>query len=161
KTQLEITYIEKEHQVRAQKELLQTEFKNAEDERRQLSLELSDRRVQIDKLKNKFEILLQRLKPEDDGEQVSQAQFLIRAIQEREELQRRGDMIDSDIQKLEQDEKALDLTLSAFQRHNSLTMGTFKRVGTDDRDVQDKAELSQKVKELDTMLSRRIQEQSK
>jgi chromosome segregation ATPase len=158
KSQLEITYVEKETQVRAQKELLLTEYKNVEDERRQLSLELSDRKVQIDKLKNKFEILLKRLKPDDDSESVSQAQFLIRAIQEREELQRKGDMLDSEIQKLEKEDKALELTLNAFQHRNIMHQGTFKRAAPEDKDVQTREELQQKVKDLDTMLSRRVQE---
>ncbi|KAL0481358.1 coiled-coil domain-containing protein [Acrasis kona] len=158
KNQLEITYKEKELQVNAHKELLRLEMKNAEDERRQLSLELSERKVQVDKLKNKFAIHLQRLKPDEGEETISQSQFLLRAIHEREELQRKGDMLDESIQQLEKEEKAIDLTLAQFHHRNHMHMSTFKHADKDDADLKLKYELEQKVKDLDTILSRRVQE---
>ena len=118
KYQLEMLYVEKEQKVKAHKEMLGAELKAYEDERRKLSLELSNRRVHIDKLKNKYNIMIQRMKPDEDGEEVSQAQFLIRAIQEREELQRIGDKLDEEIQKLESHDRGLEHTLSLFKNHN-------------------------------------------
>lgn len=119
KYQLETLYIEKEQKVKAHKEMLAAEWKAYEDQRRKLSLELSNRRVHIDKLKNKYNIMIQRLKPDVEGEEeVSQAQFLIRAIQEREELQRIGDKLDEEIQKLENHDRGLEKTLSLFKTHN-------------------------------------------
>ena len=118
KYQLEMLYIEKEQKVKAHKEMLATELRAFEDERRRLALELSTRKVHIDKLKNKYNIMIQRMKPDEDGEEVSQAQFLIKAIQEREELQRIGDKLDEEIQQLEHHDRGLEKTLNMFHSMN-------------------------------------------
>nr|CAG4711389.1 unnamed protein product [Naegleria fowleri] len=160
KYQLETLYIEKEQKVKAHKEMLAAEWKAYEDQRRKLSLELSNRRVHIDKLKNKYNIMIQRLKPDVEGEEeVSQAQFLIRAIQEREELQRIGDKLDEEIQKLENHDRGLEKTLSLFKTHNINHNAHYKKVDTTDPDICLKMELENKCKDLDTLTSKRIQEQ--
>ncbi|KAL9644004.1 hypothetical protein ABK040_005472 [Willaertia magna] len=161
KFQLEMAYVEKEQQVKAHKELLIAELKAYEEERRKLNLELNNRKVYIDKLKNKYNILIQRMKPdEEDGEVVSQAQFLIRAIQEREELQRIGDKLDEEIQKLENQDRGLEITMNCLKNHNRVHMGHYKKVDENDPNMKSKSDLERKIKDLDSLMSRRMQEQA-
>eukprot|EP00818_Percolomonas_sp_WS_P003053 CAMPEP_0117443250 /NCGR_PEP_ID=MMETSP0759-20121206/4594_1 /TAXON_ID=63605 /ORGANISM="Percolomonas cosmopolitus, Strain WS" /LENGTH=889 /DNA_ID=CAMNT_0005235211 /DNA_START=2211 /DNA_END=4880 /DNA_ORIENTATION=+ len=157
KYQLELTLSEKEKQVTAQKSILVAELKAAEEERRNIALELAERRVQIDKLKNKFEILTNRLQPNPD-EEVSQVKFLIQAIQEREELQRKGDMLDAEIQKLEREEAQMDKTLLLFKKRNSLYLSNFRRVDKADPHFQKKSQLELQIKEMERLINRRMTE---
>lgn len=169
KFQLDMAYLEKEEQIKAHKDYLSSQLKSVMEERRKLGLELSERRVYIDKLKNKFNIMVQRLTPAtedgtvvEDQEQISQAQFLIRAIQEREELQREGDVLDQEIQKLEAQDRALDMTLQMFKKTNSNHLENYKQVSKEQhaQHNQKKTELEKKARELDAMMSKRIEERN-
>lgn len=154
KYQLELTFAEKENQVASQKAILTAELKSVEEERRNIALELSERKVQINKLKNKFDILTSRLNPNPD-EEVSQVKFLIQAIQEREELQRTGDMLDSEIQKLEREEAQMEKTLQLFKERNSVHMSNFRRVDKTDPNYQKKLQVETQIKEMDRLINRR------
>lgn len=68
------------------------------------SAELHERISKIDKLRKRYEILsVSMAPPEEDGEEHSQAYYVIKAAQEREELQREGDELDSKIRKAERE----------------------------------------------------------
>ena len=68
------------------------------------SAELHERISKIDKLRKRYEILsVSMAPPADDGEEHSQAYYVIKAAQEREELQREGDELDSKIRKAERE----------------------------------------------------------
>ena len=60
--------------------------------------ELRERATRIDQLKKKYEVLVMTIAPsggdDGDGEQHSQAYYLVKAAQEREELQHQGDELD-------------------------------------------------------------------
>ena len=71
------------------------EYKAAEEERHKVAVQLSERRNKVNNYKIKYESLIQKNKP-TDGEvetvnEHSQAYYVIKAAQEREELQRKGD----------------------------------------------------------------------
>jgi hypothetical protein len=55
--------------------------------------------AQIEKLQAKYDTLANKQKAED-GEEVTQAYYVIKAAQEREELQRKGDELDTKIRKV-------------------------------------------------------------
>ncbi len=61
-------------------------------------IELRERATRIDQLKKKYEVLVMTIAPsggdDGDGEQHSQAYYLVKAAQEREELQHQGDELD-------------------------------------------------------------------
>ena len=65
--------------------------------------ELHERISKIDKLRKRYEILSVSMAPPDDGEEHSQAYYVIKAAQDREELQREGDDLDSKIRKAERE----------------------------------------------------------
>ena len=94
------------------------------DERSKLNKELAERQAQVDRLKNRFEILMTRMRAGDLGDEdegsgeTTQAKFIIRAAQEREELQKTGDQLDQRIQKLLKEEKAMRKSLNLLRAKN-------------------------------------------
>jgi coiled-coil domain-containing protein 39 len=82
----------------------------------------------------------------DDGQEKSQAYFIIKAAQKREELQREGDNLDQEIQKCEREIRAMQNTLTHLNGRN-----------LDLRSALQKAKVSgQEAEEL-----RRMEEQAK
>lgn len=72
-----------------------TENKAAEEERHKIAVELAERKTKVKNLKIKYESLVQKnVASNGEVESVhehSQAYYVIKAAQEREELQRKGD----------------------------------------------------------------------
>ena len=74
------------------REVQRAQLKLAEEERHKIAMDLKDRLQAIDKLKAKYDVLAGRMRgSSEDGEERSQAYFIIQAAQKREELQREGD----------------------------------------------------------------------
>ena len=61
KQQLAITIAEREAEIQVHHEVLKSENKSAEEERRQVAQELVDRIKQVDHLKNRFQVLIGRM----------------------------------------------------------------------------------------------------
>lgn len=67
------------------------------------SSELHHHISKIDKLRKRYEIITVSMNPPEGEEKHSQAYYVIKAAQEREELQRHGDELDSKIKKAEKE----------------------------------------------------------
>merc|ERR1719262_1102567 len=93
KQQLQISMEEREKEVEVHTDVLKAQLKCAEDERHKAAVELAERKTKIYNLKMKYENVANKVKKEE-GEQHSQAHFVIKAAQEKEELQRQGDELD-------------------------------------------------------------------
>ena len=74
--------------------------------------------AQIDKLQKRYEIVSMTLAPPEGEEIRSQAYYVIKAAQEREELQREGDNLDAKIRKAEKEIRALENTLGLISDRN-------------------------------------------
>jgi hypothetical protein len=105
-------------EIEIHKDILRVQMKNADEERHSASGELRERISKIEKLKKRYEILMTQFAPEDGEEEHSQAYFVIKAAQDREQLQREGDELDASIRKAEKEIKALENTLSLMNNRN-------------------------------------------
>ena len=85
-----------------QREALRAGVRTAQEEVHRVTLELRERAARVERLQNKYDILAARMKA-GDGEQHSQAYYIIKAAQEREELQRTGDELDAAIVKADKE----------------------------------------------------------
>jgi uncharacterized coiled-coil DUF342 family protein len=118
KLQLNLTLEERTKEIEIHKDMLRVQLKNAEEERHSANSELRDRVGKVEKLKRRYEILMTQFAPEDGEEDHSQAYYVIKASQKREELQREGDELDANIRKAEKEIKALENTLRLMNDRN-------------------------------------------
>merc|ERR1719440_1466315 len=80
-------------------------------------IELAERKQKIFNLKMKYETVVNRVKREE-GEEHSQAYYVLKAAQAKEELQRKGDELDEKIRKAEREIRALENTLGHLMTRN-------------------------------------------
>lgn len=122
KYQLEMSMEEREKEIQVHKDILVSESKAAEEERHKVSVELTYRKTRVKNLRIKYEGLIQRNKSssgdQDAAGEHSQAYFVIKAAQEKEELQRYGDELDGKLRKCEKEIKALANTLDHLKMRN-------------------------------------------
>lgn len=116
KYQLEMSMEEREKEIQVHKDILVTELKSAEEERHKVAVELQERQKMVKNLRIKYEGLVQKNKSttgetEGVGEH-SQIYYVIKAAQEKEELQRYGDELDAKNKKCEKEVKAMEATLN-------------------------------------------------
>lgn len=122
KSQLEMSMEEREKEIQVHKDILLSEYKAAEEERHKVAVELQFRKSRVKNLRIKYEGLVQKNTSttgeiEAPGEH-SQAYYVIKAAQEKEELQRYGDELDGKIRKSEKELKALINTLDHLKLRN-------------------------------------------
>jgi coiled-coil domain-containing protein 39 len=171
KYQLQMSMEEREKEINVHKETLLAEKRAAEEEKHKVLVELSDRKCKVQNLKVKYENLCYKNRSnDDDGEERTQAYYVIKAAQEREELQRYGDELDSKIKKAEREIACLSDTLDHLKGRNTrfrdsyLTNGNTNEVemknSIEDQCRAATEQLSKKEKELRT-LQRQYEEDMK
>merc|ERR1712187_838310 len=118
KQQLQISMEEREKEVEVHTEVLKTQLRGAQDEKHKCAIELAERKSKIYNLKMKYENVVSKVKKEEGEEQHSQAHYVIKAAQEKEELQRKGDELDDKIRRAEREIRALENTLGHLVTRN-------------------------------------------
>ena len=120
KYQLQLSMDERQQEIKVHSDVLKAQLKAAEDERHMAAKELSDRLLKVERLNGKYEVICGKMGStgEEEGEH-SQAYYVIKAAQEREELQRQGDELDQQIQKAEREVRALEKTLGHLFEKNA------------------------------------------
>jgi len=144
KHQLEMSMQEREKEIGVHKDVLKAEHKAAEEERHKIAVELSERLNKVKNLKIKYEALVQKKQSSDGIEDIndhSQAYYVIKAAQEREELQRKGDELNAKIIQSEKELKALDNTLTHLKDRNSNFRDGLLNKGMTNRDIEQKQAL--------------------
>jgi hypothetical protein len=129
--QLEMSIEARKKEVEAHRIVQRAAAKLAEEERHKLALDLGERMTRINTLKAKYETLCARIRGGDaggNGEEKSQAYFVLMAAQRREELQREGDELDRLIKKAERETKALANTLQYLNARNDAFRAAFHQV---------------------------------
>ena len=118
--QLELSIKEREREINVHKDLLIAERKSAEEERHNCAMELTQKLTRAKNLKLKYESLINKNSKNEEGgeEKYSQAYYVIKTAQEKEELQRQGDEMAGKIAKCKKDLSSLKKTLEALQTRN-------------------------------------------
>ncbi|KAI9341964.1 coiled-coil domain-containing protein 39-like protein [Obelidium mucronatum] len=144
--QLQLALEERTKEITIHNDMLRVQVKNAEEERHSANSELRDRVGKVEKLRRRYEILMTQFAPEEGEEEHSQAFYVIKASQEREELQREGDELDAKIRKAEKEIKALENTLKLMNDRNEGYRMNLYKAELNASDVQHKELLEQQYR---------------
>eukprot|EP00825_Cyclidium_porcatum_P038764 TRINITY_DN456_c0_g2_i4.p1 TRINITY_DN456_c0_g2~~TRINITY_DN456_c0_g2_i4.p1 ORF type:complete len:601 (-),score=153.51 TRINITY_DN456_c0_g2_i4:356-2158(-) len=165
KYQLEMSMQEREKEIQVHKDVLLTEHKAAEEERHKIAVELAERENRVKNLRIKYESLVQKNKA-NNGEienvnEHSQAYYVIKAAQEKEELQRKGDELNAKILKSEKELKGLDNTLNHLKNWNSKYWDSFVNKGADPNAKEQKSSLEEQTRAASENLFKKKKELQK
>ena len=118
--QLEMSIKEREKEINVHKDILVAQHKSAEEERHKCAMELSQKLTRAKNLKLKYESLISKNKrgDEEGEEKYSQAYYVIKTAQEKEELQRQKDEMEGKITKCRKDLRSLKMTLNSLKERN-------------------------------------------
>jgi len=122
---------ERQQEIKVHSDVLKAQLKAAEEERHATAKGLSEKLLKVEKLTNKYDIICGKMGADGDGDgdgEHTQAYYVIKAAQEREELQRQGDELDQKIQKAEREIRALEKTLQHLFAKNAGYKRTFQPV---------------------------------
>eukprot|EP00879_Flechtneria_rotunda_P003815 GHRR01004055.1.p1 GENE.GHRR01004055.1~~GHRR01004055.1.p1 ORF type:complete len:980 (+),score=386.14 GHRR01004055.1:396-3335(+) len=121
KAQLKLSLDERRHEIEVHRDGLKAELKLVREDIHRITLELRDRQQKVEVLGTKFDTLASKNRATDPegGEPKSQAYYIIKATQEREDLQVQGDALDAKITQSEAEVAALESTLAQMQATNT------------------------------------------
>nr|XP_017528417.2 coiled-coil domain-containing protein 39 [Manis javanica] len=148
KQQLYTAMEERTEEIKVHKTMLASQIRYVDQERQNISAEYHERLSKIDKLKNRYEILTIVMLPPEE-EEKTQAYYVIKAAQEKEELQREGDSLDAKISKAEKEICALENTLQVLNSCNNNYKQSFKKVTPSSDEYELKIQLEEQKKAAD------------
>ena len=154
---------EREKEIFVHRDVLSAEHKAAEEERHRIAVELQDRMNKVKNLKIRYESLIEKnkaqFKDDEEGEpgEHSLAYYVIKAAQEKEELQRYGDELDGKINKCQKELQALKNTLEHLKKRNSNVREKFT-AGVGKADVEKKEVLEEQCRAASETLFKRRKE---
>uniref|UniRef100_A0A8P0NDI0 Coiled-coil domain-containing protein 39 n=1 Tax=Canis lupus familiaris TaxID=9615 RepID=A0A8P0NDI0_CANLF len=149
KQQLHTAMEERMEEIKVHKTMLASQIRYIDQERQNLSAEFHERLSKIDKLKNRYEILTVVMLPPEGEEEKTQAYYVIKAAQEKEELQREGDSLDAKINKAEKEIYALENTLQVLRSCNNNYKQSFQKITPSSDEYELKIQLEEQKRAID------------
>lgn len=114
---LSISLESRSAEIKGHREILMLQLKQAQEDKNSSNTTLRERRVMVEQLKRRYEVIA-TWEANDDGEERSEAWFVIQSAQKKEELNREGDELDAKIRRAEQEIVALENTLGMMNDRN-------------------------------------------
>ncbi|XP_070609779.1 coiled-coil domain-containing protein 39 isoform X2 [Erythrolamprus reginae] len=152
KQQLNTAMEQRTADIKVHKEMIESQTRLIEQERQTLSSEFHERLSKIEKLKSRYEIVTIVMMPPEGEEEKTHAYYVIKAAQEKEDLQREGDTLDANIQKAEKECIALENTLHVLNNCNSQYRNSFKQVVEKSDEYNEKIKLEEEKRATDEKL---------
>ncbi|CAH8506348.1 unnamed protein product [Heterobilharzia americana] len=146
--ELNATIKQRTEQINLHQTMLNKQIKINETENSQLNIEIQERKSKIDKLIKRYEILTALMSPPDGEETRNQAYYIIRAAQDKELLQRKGDTLDNETRILEQEIVALENTLALMNGCNTVYRMSHSKLPDNAEEIQQQKELNEQIRVL-------------
>eukprot|EP00736_Rhodelphis_marinus_P006285 Rmarinus@m.16247 len=155
--QLQLSMEERQKEIAIHHESLKAQQKAAEEDRHQATRTLNEREQKLATLQKKYETLTDR-GGDNTGEEHTQAYYIIKAAQQREELQRTGDSLDADIRKMEKEVRALESMLRTCDSSNHEYRGSFMKADKSSDDYKEKTKIQERLQRSTDKLKYRLRE---
>ena len=140
----------KKGEIQVLAEVKIAQLRAAEDDRQKKSLELGQRRLFADKLKNKYETLLKAHNSSQENdcvdEEYSKVYFIIKIAQKKEELQREGDKLDEAINKKNKEIFGMRKIMTNIKEKNRQFRLSFSKVDMSSMEGRELLKLEKDVK---------------
>ncbi|KAE8603836.1 hypothetical protein XENTR_v10014478 [Xenopus tropicalis] len=146
KLQLQTAMKERTEEISVHKEMLKSHIRYVDQERQNISSQLHERLAKVEKMRKRFEILTIAMMPPEGEEEKSQAYYVVKAAQEKEELQRVGDDLDGKIRKAEKEIRALENTLQVINGCNTSFKKSFSKITETSEEYDEKVQLEEEKK---------------
>ncbi|VDN98293.1 unnamed protein product [Rodentolepis nana] len=132
---------ERELDINIALEMLTLQTRHADEEKSRLKKEISSKRLQLDKLKNRCEIESLKINKMGDAELENQTYHLIEVLQEIENLRSYGNKLNAEIEQSKCELEALQNTLLLVKEGNRLYEHNYKEA--DQELVEERNEIEQ------------------
>ncbi len=144
--QLRMSMDERRREIAVHMDVQKAEIKGAEEERHQMATRHNEQLQRLTAVRAKFDAIAATPAVDEHGQPVTQAYYVIKAVQRKEELQRKGDILDANIRTAEKETRALEKTLRHLNAKNEQFRQSFKGVDANSDMVFQLQSLQEQVK---------------
>jgi len=155
--QLKLSMESKEKEIALHKEVLRMEHRTTEEQRHEFLTTLNEKKMMVEKLEARLKAVQSTMSSSDSGEKKSQTYFLIKAAQEREQLQRDGDLLDAKLKQTEKEILSLNMLLRTLNVKNQAYKQSFAKADPNGQDAGTKKSLESKHRQVEGQLKRKEQ----
>merc|ERR1711907_733677 len=113
--------------------------------------------MMVNKLEARLKAVQSTMTSSEGGETKSQTYFLIKAAQEREQLQRDGDLLDAKLKKTEKEILSLNTLLRTLNVKNQAYKQSFNQADPNGKDSGTKKSLESKSRQIQNQIKRKEQ----
>ncbi|KAF5399662.1 Coiled-coil domain-containing protein 39 [Paragonimus heterotremus] len=150
--ELELAIKDRSQQISLHQAMLNSQIRISTEENSQLKVEIQARKSRIDKLIKRFEILTSLMAPPEGEEERTQTYYIIKAAQDKETLQRKGDQLDAETRQAEQELIALENTLAVMNGCNSVYRLGKSKLSEDSEELRMERDLKEQISVLSIKL---------
>uniref|UniRef100_A0A1A8CZN2 Coiled-coil domain-containing protein 39 n=1 Tax=Nothobranchius kadleci TaxID=1051664 RepID=A0A1A8CZN2_NOTKA len=138
---------------------LSQQLKVTEQEKQKLQAEFSEKLTRIERLKSRFEVMVLSMGALEGEEEKTQAFYIVKAAQDKEELRQKGDELEAKVHKMALETKALENTILMFNDLLSSSYHrSFSKVKESSLTYQEKVKLEEQLRSNKERLEQKQQQ---
>uniref|UniRef100_A0A8C4Q841 Coiled-coil domain-containing protein 39 n=1 Tax=Eptatretus burgeri TaxID=7764 RepID=A0A8C4Q841_EPTBU len=151
KIKMQAEAAERQSMNQKREQLLNSQMINVKNHVQALSHELNETLMKVQKMRNRYELLMRKMSG-SDGEKKSQAYYITKAAEAKEELKNEGDQLDTKVHKAEQELVAMKNTVGMIKGCNRVYRQMASRPVTGSEEREEQSKLEEKQRAVDNQL---------